>query len=285
MVYVEIKNMARRYGVWRKQELAKQEQPGTRSNNPAAYPKIPTWKEWKSKATKATSKLKQDIRKGNPIEFNPEVWKTLKGFLKYLFHGKCAYCEGRFTAGSYLDVEHYRPKAKVTLARSNDSVVKITAPGGGEIPHPGYYWLAYDPSNLLLACEKCNRGAKASQFPIRGSRACRPGDSLEAESPLLLNPYRETNMMGHFSVFDENSGFLEGRTEEGKKTVEICNLCREDLVNARREEWEKLRLELFRRYLDQDNRTSKAGMDEMPYSLYLKLALKAAASKIAASMD
>src|SRR5207244_3555440 len=76
-----------------------------------------------------------------------EVWKGLKElFLNELFHKKCAYCEGKVSGHFPLDAEHYRPKKEVTEGR--------TRLGG----HPGYFWLAYEWYNLLLACRDCNSG-------------------------------------------------------------------------------------------------------------------------------
>lgn len=288
MVYVEIKNMGQKYAVWRRKELEKQKKEGKNPDNSPSPIKIPTWKEWKRKAGKATKELTDDIRKGNPINVdkNKKVWQTLKDFLVYLFHGKCAYCEGRFLAGSYLDVEHYRPKAEVTLNRQRSSIVKIVDHNDEEVKHPGYYWLAYDPQNLLLACEICNRGEKKNQFPIRGPRACCPDDPLDDESPLLLNPYRVKKPAHHFQVFGEaeNPGFLEGISEEGKETIEVCGLNRDSLVIARQEEWEKEKKNLFLKYLDSRENTQWV-MDQMQYSLYLKLVLKTVLKKMEAGLD
>src|SRR5262249_45973388 len=108
------------------------------------------------------------------IHFNEGLWKELKWHLFELFHGKCAYCEHKPQAGYPGDVEHYRPKGKVD-----------------EDPnHPGYYWLAYDPRNLLPSCSRCNQPptAKRTRFPVEGAHS-RDSRNLAAEKPLLLNPY------------------------------------------------------------------------------------------------
>lgn len=286
MVYVEIKNMGQKYAVWRRKELEKQKQVGKNPDNGPSSIKIPTWKEWKRKAGKATKELTEDIRKGNPINVdkNKKVWKTLKSFLEYLFHGKCAYCGGRFSAGSDMDVEHYRPKAEVTLNRKRSSIVKIVNHNDEEVTHLGYYWLAYDPQNLLFACNRCNRAEKKSQFPIRGPRACCPDDSLDDELPLLLNPYRVKKPTDHFQVFDEKSGFLEGVSDEGKKTIDVCGLNRENLLIARHEEWEKVKTQLFQNLLNFRENTPLVP-DQMQFSLYLKLALKTAWQKMEPRID
>ena len=54
------------------------------------------------------------------------------------------YCESPVTSTNFGDAEHYRPKKAVT-DKKRDTVQY------GVVPHPGYYWLAYDWRNLLPA--------------------------------------------------------------------------------------------------------------------------------------
>jgi uncharacterized protein (TIGR02646 family) len=54
-------------------------------------------------------------------------------------HGKCCFCEADFTANGYGDVEHFRPKAGFTKTRT------------GKLIRPGYYWLAYEWTNLIFS--------------------------------------------------------------------------------------------------------------------------------------
>jgi hypothetical protein len=131
-----------------------------------------------------------------------------------------------------LRVDHYRPKNKIKEDNR----------------HAGYYWLGYEWSNLLPACEKCNR-AKSNAFPVdaTGIRATKPpldnqgkldkslcrADSatLLAEKPLLLNPEIDDPKL-HL-VFLPN-GEIKALSEKGKKTEEICKLNRLDLVLERK---------------------------------------------------
>ncbi len=64
----------------------------------------------------------------------------VKKALEALFCGKCAYCESKVVAQSHLEVEHFRPKKRVSDRPA----------------HPGYYWLAYEWTNLYLSCKLCN---------------------------------------------------------------------------------------------------------------------------------
>jgi len=159
----------------------------------------------------------------------------VKKDLELIYHQKCAYCESKVNHIATLQVEHYRPKKKVTE----------------DINHNGYYWLGYEWSNLLLACPKCNQqGAKGNYFPISGERVynhtdfltnnkldsnkCYPNKSpLIDERPLLLNPELD-NPKQHF-IFNEY-GKIEGNTIRGKKTIEICKLDREHLNKNRKKE-------------------------------------------------
>ena len=124
----------------------------------------------------------------------------VKWRLNSLFHFKCAYCETFFSASSPVDIEHYRPKGKV----SEDPT------------HAGYWWLAMDWENLLPSCIDCNRkrrqhivdsssslvemldysqksaasGGKKDSFPLAagGIRMLPESRDYENERALLLNP-------------------------------------------------------------------------------------------------
>jgi uncharacterized protein (TIGR02646 family) len=91
-------------------------------------------------------------------------------------HSKCAFCERKLELSA--PVEHFRPKSAVKQSE------------GDPLERPGYYWLAYDWSNLLLACTECNSRHKGNLFPLANpERRCRSHrGNLEAEEPLFLNP-------------------------------------------------------------------------------------------------
>ncbi|MBU3025907.1 hypothetical protein [Zobellia galactanivorans] len=156
----------------------------------------------------------------------------IKSKLSQIYNNKCAFCENDTTAGASLQVEHYRPKAKVTE----------------DVNHPGYYWLGYEWSNLLYACSKCNR-SKANFFPIKstGTRITSPCfistgvidydksrtyfvDYLK-EEPLIINP-EVTCPRKHITFLP--TGKIKGNTDEGKETILKCKLYRNPLVIARK---------------------------------------------------
>lgn len=159
--------------------------------------------------------------------------QEVRDALRKLYNDKCAYCESNIEAGAVLRIEHYRPRKKIKEEEENSS--------------HGYYWLTYEWSNLLPACETCNR-IKSCSFPIgsTGKRASAPIDdngelsrkechanskTLTAEKPLLLHPELD-NPEEHF-IFLPN-GEMEGVTERGRHTIEICGLNREALVEERK---------------------------------------------------
>lgn len=148
----------------------------------------------------------------------------------YYLH-KCAYCERHCKA----EIEHYRPKAKVTEDEN----------------HPGYYWLCYEWSNLLPSCHECNgSGGKMNQFPVKGTRVTAPplqvGGLLDTsqtlvhssplidEQPYLLHP--EIDNPSDFlcvEIDPKREGIklygTDGQNDRGEQTIKICNLNRVDL--------------------------------------------------------
>jgi hypothetical protein len=270
LIHLELKELDLKWAEWKKSEDAK------RGKSNKDRKPIPTWTEWKKGAQEERQRLIKDAENGDSLDFESDKWKALKSvfksFLKHLFHSKCAYCEGKFLDGTPMDLDHYRPKAKVTYVdRFDDSMktVKIVDAGGNETDHPGYYWLTCEPGNLLLSCETCNRSSKKTHFPIRGIRASGPEDPLEDEKPLLLNPYDEKKPEDHFAFGIK--GFITGKTERGRETIEICKLDRETLQTSRQEKWEEVKAMHFLGWLQGED--SRVVPDEMGYSAYLRATL------------
>ena len=114
-----------------------------------------------------------------PIDRNIYAADSVKQQLIDDQHGKCCFCEADFTANSFGDVEHFRPKGGYT-----------TTFGSQKLQRPGYYWLAYEWDNLLFSCEVCNRRKKRNYFPVADEtkRAKNHLSNLTNEKPLLINP-------------------------------------------------------------------------------------------------
>lgn len=173
-----------------------------------------------------------------------QLWKTgVKVFFAAHQHRRCAYCERHLT--DHGDVEHFRPKAAIfqlkTAGRELESLNNVRGRNFHEAPHPGahssgYWWLAYDWDNYLLACGICNRTWKSALFPLQdGHRnAPSPGDE-RSERPLLLDPYGDIDPAEHlaFDEFGSIAPFEE--SARGRATIEVLGLDRLSITTSRRE--------------------------------------------------
>lgn len=186
--------------------------------------------EWEQDVKNILSEVAKAIAANQRPKF-PAKWSKLKTHLIDLFHGKCGYCEARFTPTSFGDVEHYRPKGGVYEE--------------GE-KHQGYYWLAYRPTNYLPACQLCNEPAKRDHFPIEGTRAWSEADKLDDEHPLLLDPYKDcyeehlkflpSTVVSPPNEPPKRPGDVIGKTKKGNYTVSTMEIYREPIRQEREKE-------------------------------------------------
>ncbi|WP_433209615.1 hypothetical protein ACQP00_45485 [Dactylosporangium sp. CS-047395] len=208
-------------------------------------PEAAWFASWKSRSRRASDKLKAAVAADEEPQFRQAVWADLKKWLlEHVFHGKCAYCEGRMLAQSYGAAEHYRPKSRVT------------SPIGREA---GYAWLAYDWRNIIPACDQCNSGdGKQDQFPIAGRRVhaadelVDPDDIAElnaVEEPLLLHPYtdhpEEHLIFGHAGAVGPRNA-----SPKGRETISVCRLDRAALMDERARVQEQVRSQVALAFLD-----------------------------------
>ena len=163
-------------------------------------------------------------RSGRPrFEFVSTIYAapTVRQVLVQSQHSKCCYCEQAFSP-DMLEVEHFRPKGGVQqhLGRTG-------------IDFPGYYWLAYDWRNLLLACGTCNGKHKKNFFPLMNpsQRAWCHHDSVSPERPLFVNPVRQ-QPRNHITFDGPNP---VAHTRAGKKTIDGIGLRRDLLMDRRRD--------------------------------------------------
>ncbi|HTG34186.1 MAG TPA: hypothetical protein VLB76_14755 [Thermoanaerobaculia bacterium] len=176
--------------------------------------------DWLERARVATEEA-LETKGRKDYEFQEKIWSDLKQYLFEVFNGKCAYCESYVHQVAPGDVEHYRPKK--TLNEKG-------------VDHPGYYWLAYEVTNLLPSCEPCNRKRKRNRFPVNNGFWARCPGEVSLEQPLLLNPYND-NPREHlrFKPVSEESALstVRGHTLKGEKSVDIYNLNRLALAERR----------------------------------------------------
>lgn len=207
-------------------------------------PSSNAWKKWRAEAIEKTKDLIGSWRKDGIAAVTKHYsHTTAKNELWTIFGGKCSYCEIRLTGAQFGDVEHYRPKAGVRDA--DNQPVKNPLTG---ITHPGYFWLAYEWFNLLLACGACNtvkisksgaKHGKGERFPLEAPhRSFAPGDGV-VEQPTLLNPWLD-DPEDHLR-FDGKTGVVTGRTPRGLGTVALLGLNREGLIESRKDTCDLLR--------------------------------------------
>lgn len=209
-------------------------------------PNTPEWVQWRQDAETAIRKLIDQVQAGQSPRINDQLYKRQRQMLFDAFHGKCAYCEARFVLDQSGDVEHFRPKGAV-LDKDGQPVLVSSAPGSN-VPHPGYYWLAYDWHNLLPSCGKCNRMTrtrdgkwvgKGARFPVKSSWAWHPGEEA-TEDPLLIHPVLDEPEK--YLGIDVNTGVIYAVDdhERGKTCIDVFDLNREGLPETRRRVYTQL---------------------------------------------
>lgn len=202
-----------------------------------------SWNKWIKKCRAKTQEIIIKYKNNEKIKisslYKKPVLKSIYSSKEGPFSGNCAYCESDTIVNQTGDIDHFRPKKKVTDI--NNDVVYINKSDGSNIPHPGYYWLTYDYKNLLFTCISCNRVVnskegkkigKGNRFPVKDFRAINPGDETK-ETPLLINPMvDEPN--DHLHLME--TGIFKYKTEKGEKSIEVLGLNdRMNLVNSRKE--------------------------------------------------
>jgi len=197
-------------------------------------PDTDEWKRWRKDCEKETEKL---IQAAERREMRPDIPKKLhrRRDIKEIyrdkegsFHGKCAYCECYITDFQPGDIEHFRPKRDVR--DENDDPVMVKYVDDNPVPHPGYYWLAFDWKNLLPSCSICNK-EKKNRFPVIGPHAVVP-EEVKDEKPLLINPV--TDDPAKYLFVDIDTGLMGSDTDEGKMCIKIFSLNHRDRLPEER---------------------------------------------------
>ncbi|QGJ79194.1 hypothetical protein CN204_31890 [Sinorhizobium meliloti] len=191
---------------------------------------------------------------GNPAadaKFEAYSHDTVRDALQNLFHNKCAYCESKIAGSQDTDIEHYRPKGRVTDALKSG------------VAHPGYWWLAMEWTNLVLACTHCNQRRKQLIYKpgmseeeivavIEANRTVTVGkldafptanaswvtahtEDVATEQPLLIDPTKVDPEQHLDWVVDENLSTVRARggSEVGQTSIDIYALNRRRLTEDR----------------------------------------------------
>lgn len=154
----------------------------------------------------AIALLTEDERKTFISEREAEC-SAIRGALWNIGQMKCWYSEAYLQEGEG-HVEHYRPKKKLSGA-----------------VHNGYWWRAFDWTNLRLAHPTVNRrktdyltgkrAGKGSYFPLRDETArARNREEEVREEPVLLDPVILADTL--LVCFDEGSGGPRPRVNKEK---------------------------------------------------------------------
>ncbi len=156
--------------------------------------------------------------------------KTVKVALIQAQHKKCFLCESKVLHISPGDVEHFRPKAAVR--QSEDLALE----------KPGYYWLAYEWSNLFFSCEMRNRIFKKNLFPLRDAsqRAMSHRHNIRNEAPIFIHPADENPE--DFITFNCWEPVAINDNIRGEATIRMLGLNRSELIEDRRHHFDLLRL-------------------------------------------
>jgi len=210
-------------------------------------PTSPAWERWISDCARATEDLTHQVARGEkPAIGDLYKRKSIKKAYFFAaglpFYGKCAYCEAPARDYQHGDIDHFRPKAGVTDENGQpiyllDEEELVQKDANGEpLKHPGYYWLAYEWTNLLPSCVHCNQNRKHTRFPVEGRHAQRPEEVAE-EKPLLINPLsdQDADDPNNHLVVDTKTGLMAHRTSRGQACIDIFGLnVRDRLVDDRR---------------------------------------------------
>lgn len=209
---------------------------------------------FKNTVASARSTIQDIVNAGEPLtkDHFRDLWSDFKRLFHAAQHRKCGYCDAKL--GEVGDVEHYRPKCGVEELPSNEELwgeeQEHCANVKGRRPtwlcDGGYWWLAYEWSNYLLACERCNRAWKGNLFPVKESPRSLPPDPLGQETPLLLSPFGAEDPVRHLAF--DSLGNIAPRDDSvhGWETIRTCGLDRESL-RSRRESKARRVYDLVRR--------------------------------------
>lgn len=132
-------------------------------------------------------------------------------------NNKCCFSEAKFV-GDYSDIEHFRPKGRVDPYPNGDS------------QYPGYYWLAYDWTNLFLCKSRINSTNKRNFFPLENDlNRNRTHHDTNKENPILIDCSLEDPRKHIKFANDEPIGI----DERGKINIEFFKLRHPDFTEAR----------------------------------------------------
>lgn len=172
----------------------------------------------------ASNALIQQVEGGTMIfTFDIGIYghKSVKTLLRELQHGKCCFCEDHIAHVEHGDVEHFRPKGGFQINENQP------------LQTPGYYWLAYDFSNLFYCCQICNQVYKKNYFPLsdENKRVRSHKQDLLQEDSLLIHPELDDPTI--FLTFVDEVIKPLNSSKKGTETIKRAGLDRSELEDDR----------------------------------------------------
>lgn len=188
--------------------------------------------------------IANSVRKGRRLRGRDfeDLWSRYKADFSQAQHGRCGFCECHVTDTG--QVEHFAPKLAVgTLVAAGREVSRCSNVRGRRVDHAfsGYWWLAYEWTNWLFACERCNTAWKKTLFPVGSPRTVAPRRGAQ-EVRLLLNPFSGADPIRHLTFDSLGQVAPRKKSRKGAATIETCGLDRESLRGAREERAEAAHL-------------------------------------------
>ncbi|MFM9951814.1 MAG: hypothetical protein ACKV1O_28040 [Saprospiraceae bacterium] len=142
----------------------------------------------------------------------------VKNALKACQYNKCCFSEAKFV-GDDSHVEHFRPKGRVDDYPNGKSY------------YPGYYWIAYEWSNLFLCKSRINSSCKRNFFPLfDNNQRNRSHLDTNIEEPMLVDPSFD-NPRDHIEFIGDEP---VGKSEKGHFTITLLRLRTSEFEEARR---------------------------------------------------
>lgn len=147
---------------------------------------------WSARAADRTERF----RALGKFDESSHIWSEIKAVFMCLQGQKCAFCERKLESEEHglgeQDVEHFRPKGRVTRWELPDGLANLgIAPVDIPAGRTGYHLLPYHPFNLCSACKPCNSALKSDRFPVEAGYHFGqddPRDLFRGEHPYLIYP-------------------------------------------------------------------------------------------------
>ncbi len=197
----------------------------------------------------AREHVEDALREERPLQDGdtdfPPLWRErhYKDRLARAQRGKCGYCERDITTHGG-DVEHYRPKGRLEALPADrrkwgeehlaTGLMKVSR-SLEKLCDQGYSWLAYEWTNYLVSCARCNQKWKRCLFPVAEEPRAVPPERSVLETPLLLDPFGDEDPVKHLAFTD--LGQIEPRdgSPRGRATIDTCGLDQASVTLSRLE--------------------------------------------------